>query len=456
MVILKHLSEVDTLFNMRKYFFPIFFCWLLLITPGFVRADEVADDMAQQQQLQQQLQEVETQIAELQQQLTTTQGEKKTLANKIKQLSTQQRNLRLQIQATTLRLQAVQKKLATTERSITANESREEKLRYELLLLLKVLRQQDEENFLFYLVQPNGLNTLFEEVSNYQQLVFNINSVVNDTKIVHQQLEVQQADYTEQQSDTQQLLSLHVIEQTALTGKLQEQSQVLEETQGREANYQILLQNNKKRAAQIKSRLYELLGVSQQINFGQAVTIAQWVSAQTGVSPAFLLAILTQESNLGKNVGTCNRPGDPPEKSWKVIMKPERDQGPFQTITTALGRDPDITPVSCPMHDAKGKQIGWGGAMGPAQFIPSTWIGYQNKVSALTGKNPADPWDIRDAFAGAALLLKANGADASTDGQWKAAMRYFSGSTNTRYRFYGDNVMTLAAKYEEDIKNLTP
>ena len=135
-------------------------------------------------------------------------------------------------------------------------------------------------------------------------------------------------------------------------------------------------------------------------------------------------------------------------------MKPDRDQDPFIAITKDLGRDPDVTPVSCPMRGKNGKRIGWGGAMGPAQFIPSTWMGYKEKVSAITGKSPADPWDIRDAFMAAALLLKNNGADATEDGQWKAAMRYFSGSTNKRYRFYGDNVLILTAKYEQDIKDL--
>ena len=33
-------------------------------------------------------------------------------------------------------------------------------------------------------------------------------------------------------------------------------------------------------------------------------------------------------------------------------------------------------------------------------------------------------------------------------------MRYFSGSTNPRFRFYGDSVVSLAEKYQEDIDNL--
>ncbi|PIT90437.1 MAG: hypothetical protein COU22_02190, partial [Candidatus Komeilibacteria bacterium CG10_big_fil_rev_8_21_14_0_10_41_13] len=164
---------------------------------------------------------------------------------------------------------------------------------------------------------------------------------------------------------------------------------------------------------------------------------------------AFLLAILTQESNLGRNVGTCNRPGDPPEKSWKVIMKPTRDQEPFKQITEELGMNPDITPVSCPMF-RNGEQLGWGGAMGPAQFIPSTWIAYKGKVAAITG-SLANPWDIRDAFLAAALLLKDNGA---LNSEWAAAMRYFSGSTNPAYSFYGDNVVATTEKYQEDIDAL--
>jgi len=31
---------------------------------------------------------------------------------------------------------------------------------------------------------------------------------------------------------------------------------------------------------------------------------------------------------------------------------------------------------------------------------------------------------------------------------------YFSGTTNLAYRFYGDSVMKITAKYEEDIKQI--
>jgi hypothetical protein len=133
-------------------------------------------------------------------------------------------------------------------------------------------------------------------------------------------------------------------------------------------------------------------------------------------------------------------------------MKPDRDQQPFLAITKGLGMDTDITPVSCPMHDSNGDQIGWGGAMGPAQFIPSTWMGWKDKVSAITGKT-ANPWDIRDAFIAAALKLKAGGAGTKS-GEWAAAMLYFSGSTNVRFRFYGDSVVAMANQYQIDIDSL--
>ena len=92
--------------------------------------------------------------------------------------------------------------------------------------------------------------------------------------------------------------------------------------------------------------------------------------------------------------------------------------------------------------------------MGPAQFIPSTWMLYKPRLDSILGR-PADPWNIRDAFLAAALYLADAGASAQTyDEEWCAAQKYFSGRCGTRYRFYGDSVMSLAARYERDIQTL--
>ncbi len=437
-----------------KQFLQKFIAILLLIFLVFPALTAVAIDTDTQQQLEQQLQAIETQISELEQQLTTTKGEKKTLANKIKQLKNEQTRLRLEIKATNIKLGDLDKKISVTVKSIDANKAKIVRLKIDLSKLLRLLHQKDQELFLLRLLIDGGLTEAFAEAANYEKLSTSIGALVQESRIAQQDLNNKQTTYETQQDDSRELLSLAQIQQSSLSEKLQEQTQLLQTTQGLETTYQNLLKDNKKQAAEIRNRIYELLGGGAQINFGQAVAIAQSVNNQTGVSAAFLLAILTQESNLGKNVGTCNRVGDPPEKGWKVIMKPNRDQEPFVNITTELGRDPNVTPVSCPMKNKNGSQLGWGGAMGPAQFIPSTWMRYKDKVSALTGKSPADPWDIRDAFMAAGLLLKNNGADGTQDGEWKAAMRYFSGGTNKKYRFYGDNVLALSAKYEKDIKDL--
>lgn len=440
---------------MRKSFFAGPILGLLLIGLIFCSpalGQESSTDA--RQQLEKDLQAIETQIKDLEKQITVTKGEKQTLANKIKQLKNEGDKLRLEIKATNVKINDLETKLTKTAKAIETTKSKIGQLRIELAKLLRTMQQKDEDLFLLNILVSDGLNQAFTEANNYARLSTSINSLVQDSKNTQKELNKQQTTYEDQQDDAEKLLSIAQGQQSSLGGKLQEQSQLLEQTKGLESTYQNMLQDSKKTAAQIRSRIYELLGVGSQITFGQAVTIAQNTSKQTGVSAAFLLAILTQESNLGKNVGTCNRPNDPPEKGWKVIMKPTRDQEPFLKITEELGRNPDVTPVSCPMKNKDGSQLGWGGAMGPAQFIPSTWIGYKDKVSALTGKKPADPWDIRDAFVAAALLLKNNGADGTRDGEWKAAMRYFSGGTDVRYRFYGDNVMAQADKYKKDIEDL--
>ena len=421
----------------------------------FVQAQTTGEEKAAARQaLEQELAEIEQQIKAYEQQLKVIKGEKNTLQNKIRQLKNKQAALNLQIQATNLKISDLERKITATLSDIEQNETMMAALKGQLAEYIRLMDQRDNFPFYYTFLLGGKLSDVMVDVEAYMQVSEGLQILMKEFKATKAQLEAQVAALAEQQDDNKNLLSLTLLQQQTLVNSVSEQNTLLTKTKGRETEYQKEIANNKQRAIEIRSRIYQLLGVSQNITFGQAVEIATWVSQQTGVRVAFFLAVLTQESNLGKNVGTCNRPGDPPEKSWRVIMKPERDQEPFLAITKELGMNPDETPVSCPMRNKDGSQLGWGGAMGPAQFIPSTWQGYKARVSAFTGNSPANPWDIRDAFVAAAILLKANGADGTKTGEWKAAMRYFSGGTNPAYSFYGDSVAELAEGYADDIATL--
>ena len=106
------------------------------------------------------------------------------------------------------------------------------------------------------------------------------------------------------------------------------------------------------------------------------------------------------------------------------VMNPRRDTPIFQTLTASLGFDPYKTLVSCP------QAVGWGGAMGPAQFIPSTWVLLQQRIADALGQSlsTVNPWNPQDAFTASALYLSDLGARVgSYTSERTAACKYFSG-----------------------------
>jgi len=406
-------------------------------------------------ELETELEQIQAQINEYENELSKAKTEKQTLANKINQLKKEQGKIALQIKSTNIQINALDRQLSTTKASIEETTQKIARLKEQIIEIVRAINKQDQTSIVQIFLESNGFSEFFAEIEALAQVSNSLVSTADEVKIAKAELEKKRSDLEVKMDEKNNFLSIQNLERLNLQGKTNEQNKILKETKGKEANYQKMLADSKQRAQEIKNRIYKLLGVSAQISFGEALEIATWASKLTSVRPALLLAVLTQESNLGSNVGTCNRPGDPPSKSWKVVMKPTRDQQPFLEITAELNMNPDITPVSCPMRDSNGNRIGWGGAMGPAQFIPSTWMGYKNKVTALTGNSVANPWDIKDAVVAAAILLKNNGAVAGNeDAEWRAAMRYFCGSTNTRFRFYGDSIIALARQYEEDISAL--
>jgi len=172
----------------------------------------------------------------------------------------------------------------------------------------------------------------------------------------------------------------------------------------------------------------------------QAASLGVLVANRIGIRPAFLIAILEIESRMGANVGTGRYPED----------MHTRDHAAFLKITGELGLDPATTPVS------KKPSYGWGGAMGPAQFLPSTWLGYADRVSSFTGRKPANPWNIEDAFFASAIKLARDGATSKTPaGELAAAKTYIGGSPNCSKsicNYYANLALDKAADIEPTLQ----
>ncbi len=218
-----------------------------------------------------------------------------------------------------------------------------------------------------------------------------------------------------------------------------------------EKSYEQILAERKKKAAEIRSALFSLRDAAA-IPFGTALTYANEVSKKTGVRPAFILAILTQESNLGKNVGQCLvqnfTNGDGVGKNtgtpFKGIMHPTRDVPVFLKVAEKLGFEPSTRPVSCPQPG------GYGGAMGPSQFIPSTWVTYEARVASAVGVSTSNPWEPRHAFFATGYFVADLGAGAGTyTAEREAAARYYAGGAwATRGLGYADSVLAHATRIQ--------
>lgn len=410
----------------------------------------------ERQTLETELKKLEKEIAQYEYGISKTRQEKKTLQNQIYILRSSIEKLNLQIQESSIMIQDVTLQIQDTKYSITTTSFKIGDSKEQLSAILRIIYEEDEKTLLEILLSEDKLSDFFENLVYLENLSESSFQLLQNIKQLRSQLETQEVDLDTEKEDLARIRKIQILQKRDTDTTKEIKNELLERTKGEEALYQNYLQKSQRKAAEIRARIFELIGVPKAPNFGEALEIAKYVENITGVRPALLLAILTQESNIGRNVGQCylKNPktgegvGIKSGKLLSRVMKPSRDITPFLKITQALGRDPYNTPVSCPMS------FGWGGAMGPAQFIPSTWIIYKNELERITGK-AGDPWNIRDAFLASALYLKDYGAATQNpNSEWKAAMIYFSGSTNIRYRFYGDSVLALAANYQKDINAL--
>lgn len=457
----------------QKFLSLLVFCFMFfsilqssVMAPIFFSSKEVEALYDEERaRLEAELAAIEQEIKQYEGLIATTKAQKQTLKNKISELKNQAAKISLQIESTNLNLDYLSVMIDETVSSIAKTTDKVTTTKENLSDALQSFYELKQVSLLEILLGSGTISEFFDYSNALYNIQERIQENIDELEALQATLSQQNEELENDKDETQTLLAMQLLQRNELKETESEQSHLLSVTEGNEAKYQQLLSVSQAKANEIRARIYKLIGVQTQVTFGEALEIATWVSNKTGVRTAFLLAILTQESNLGQNVGQCYLTDLATGTGMKVttgaavknVMKPmglsgrKGDVDDFVFITQELGLNPYQTAVSCPIPSVGG----YGGAMGPAQFIPTTWIAYRDQVSRITGNNLANPWDIRDAFVAAALYVAKWGATAQTrNAELKAATAYFSGSTSSKYYSYGESVLAIADRYEADISYL--
>lgn len=406
---------------------------------------------AERAALESQLKDLESQIGVYQQQVSAYQKQGSSLKGEITKLNAKIAQANLEIKASENRLRQLNMQMEDNQVKIVQIEGNIDVQKRNLSEILRNIYQNGEMNVVSVLLKSQNFSDFFDNVNSLTTLQDNLRVAINRIADLKTNLEDQQEQLGLAKSDAE-TLRVYKEQQKAQTDQTKAaKNQLLEITKGQESKYQDLLKKTKETAAQIRSRIFQLLG-GGEMSFGDAYKLAKMAGDATGVRPAFILAILDRESALGQNVGKCTYITAP--MSQKQI---KRGDGSFRSevdffleLTTALGfTNPETVSVSC--HNADGA---YGGAMGPAQFMPSTWAGYTAQISSVTGKSVTNPWSNGDAFVAAALYLKDSGAASS---ERTAAAKYYCGGRWNRYvctNVYAKKVIDQANSFEDDIATL--
>lgn len=451
---------------MQKVFLVVGLLLILGFLPAGVRAETEAE---RRLRLETELQVVERQILTQSRLVEDKQMERQSLERDITIIEGQVKQAQLGIQARGLSIMQLTDQIGEKEvvLSILA-----EKLRKQKESLADLVRKSaliDNYSLVEVMLSKKNFSEFFSDVATFNSLKDSLNDSVSTLNAIQQDTVSQKDNLATKHEKEAEMKRIQELQKQEIQKKEKEKDQILTVTKGEEKAYQKLLESQRKTAAELRNALFQLLGGGGGIPLPEAIRLAEYASGKTGVQTALILAILEQETNLGSHLGSCLFNDN---RSDKPIMHPTRDEPVFLAIAGILGFDPYSRTVSCPIYQG-GSRVGWGGAMGPSQFIPSTWAIYGGIVNrgsgwvysqaddvirrVNSGSLPANPFNNQDAFLATAFLLRDNGANGTLAGDRQAALRYYAGwggATNPANAFYGDQVMNRKARLVNEIKIL--
>lgn len=414
------------------------------------------------------LQALEKEIAEWQKVLDETKAKKNTLQGDVTLLNAQISKAETEIKQRGISITTLNSEINQRSSNISVLENKIANNKRLLAQLLQKKYENEVEPIFYLLLSAEDISNLvtdLDSIDTVNQGLQELSAELMNTKTEVEQEKAGLAIKKDKELDAKYEVEL---KKKAIAKSEAEKKELLALTAKTESNYQIVLSDRQRKAETIRSALFELRDAGG-MSFAQALGYANTASEKTGVRPALILAILEQESDLGKHLGSCTIYDLASGKSQGVNtgrifnqgIHPTRDLPLLQTILKELGRNPINTRISCPLitelAGGQYKETGYGGAMGPSQFIPSTWQLYIPRLKQIFGVQP-DPWNPEHAITATALLMKDNGASAGGyTAERTAALKYYAGGNWSKpaNAFYGNQVIAKAEKHQANIDFLS-
>ena len=426
--------------------------------PKTTHAQELTD--AQKAALQAQYDQLQIEIAQWQKVLDDTEAKKGTLQGDVTALNAQIKQAQAEIAQRNTTIATLGSEIAQKSATISTLQASIQSGQESLAKLLREKNQAETSSLVVLAFSAQSLSEFLSDADTVDSIDRQMQAQFDQLRGTQTQTEQERAALNATQAKEQDAEFAVQLKKQTITANQIQQKQLLAITTSQAADYAKVLAQNKAKAAAIRAALFPLRDASS-INFGDALAYAQEAQKSTGVDPALILAVLTQESNLGVNVGQCYLTDDTTGAGvgkntgtpFANVMKPSRDVPPFLALSASLGFDPHHQVVSCPIASAGG----YGGAMGPAQFIPSTWATYAPRIATASGDPVPNPWGAKDAITAMSLYFADLGAgEGGYTAEHMAAAKYYAGGAwATAGRAYGNQVMTKVASIQQNIDFLT-
>ncbi|OHA92055.1 MAG: hypothetical protein A2944_02000 [Candidatus Zambryskibacteria bacterium RIFCSPLOWO2_01_FULL_52_12] len=437
-----------------KKFFVLFILSALFLPAYATAASSCTSETSGKSRadLERELEACNQEIAQWQETLNKTKQESASFARDVAALTAKINAAQASIKAKNIAIQNLSKDIAKKQSQINVLDNRIERGRAAIADILRKTNDINSYSLVEAMLSDKDLSEFFVDMDTYASTEDALTGLFAELRTVKKLTETEKAVLNKKKEQEAANRAAMEAAKKEVEIAQKDKKTLLAVSQTKEVTYAQVLAERQANAARIRAVLFPLVDAGA-IPFGTALQYAQAAGTKTGVRPALILGILQQESNLGANVGRCVitdlSTGQTRNVNtgyvWQNGIHPTRDLPILQSILSKLGRDPLSTKVSCPIAGVPG----YGGAMGPTQFIPSTWNLIASKVATYMGKTTPDPWNPADAIMAAAVLLQGNGAAAGDYySERTAACKYYSGricGTASHIMSYGNQVMNRAA-----------